>query len=58
MTPVLSAPVTDPPDVRRLPGKNSPALKIPYSLVSVLVFPLSGASVASNMASSGVARRV
>lgn len=40
MTPVLSAPETGLLDVRRLPGnKNSPALKIPYSSVSVLVFP-------------------
>lgn len=40
MTPMLSAPETGLLDVRRLPGnKNSPALKIPYSSVSVLVFP-------------------
>lgn len=40
MTAVLSAPETGLPGVRRLPGnKNSPALKIPYSSVMVLVFP-------------------
>lgn len=40
MTAGLSAPDTGLPGVRKHPGnKNSPALKIPYSSVTVLVFP-------------------
>lgn len=40
MTAGLSAPDTGLPGVRKHPGnENSPALKIPYSSVTVLVFP-------------------